>query len=158
CCECGRRHQPGPWGRWTDDYHNAAGEHAGGGRVDRRLILSDAPLGPRLNRDSSPMNLNLTTATRIGLNLLALLGVAVSLYLGASVFIPLTISVLVASVLFPAARFLHDRLYFPWFFACLTVLLATVALFLVVFIAFAIAIPRTIEGFPKTEDEWKEQY
>ncbi len=104
------------------------------------------------------MNLNLTTATRIGLNLLALLGVAVSFYLGASVFIPLTISVLIASVLFPAERFLHDRLYFPWFFACLVILLAVVALFLLVFIAFAIAIPRTIEGLPKTEDEWKEQY
>src|SRR2546429_566964 len=66
------------------------------------------------------MNLNLTIATRIGLNLVALLGVAVLLYLGASVFIPVTIAVLLASVLYPGAKFLNDKLYIPWFFACLT--------------------------------------
>jgi AI-2 transport protein TqsA len=104
------------------------------------------------------MNLNLTTATRIGLNLLALLGVAVSLYLGSSVFIPLMFSVLVASVLFPMVRFLHERLYFPWFFACLVTLLAVVALFLLVLVAFAIAIPRTLEDLPKTDEGWKERY
>lgn len=107
------------------------------------------------------MNLNLTTATRIGLNLLALLGIAVSLYLGASIFVPLTIAVLLASVLFPTARFMHDRLRLPWFFSCLITLFGVVALFLLVFAAFAIAIPRTIEGLPKQEDGpngWKEQY
>jgi predicted PurR-regulated permease PerM len=60
--------------------------------------------------------------------------------------------------LFPGARFLHDKLYIPWFFASLTTLLGVIVLFLGVFGAFAIAIPRTIEGFPKTEDEWKIQY
>lgn len=104
------------------------------------------------------MNLNLTTATRIGLNLSAFLGIAALLTLGASIFVPLTLSVLMASILFPAARFLHDRLRLPWFFSCVTVLLGAVALFLVVFVAFAIAIPRTIEGLPKTEEEWKTQY
>jgi AI-2 transport protein TqsA len=104
------------------------------------------------------MNLNLTTATRIGLNLSAMLGIAALFKLGASLFVPLILSLLMASILYPAARFLNERLSLPWFFACLTVLLAAVALFLVVFIAFAIAIPRTIEGLPKTEDAWKDQY
>jgi len=104
------------------------------------------------------MNLNLTTATRIGLNLLALLGIAVSLYLGASVFIPVTIAVLLASVLYPGAKFLHDKLYIPWFFSCLSTLLFVITLIVFVFGTFAIAIPRTIEGFPKTEDEWKVKY
>ena len=104
------------------------------------------------------MNLNLTTATRIGLNLSAMLGIATMLYLGASVFIPVTIAVLLASVLFPAAKFLHDKLFFPWFLSSLLTLFGVIALFLLVFGAFAIAIPRTIEGFPKTEDEWKVQY
>lgn len=104
------------------------------------------------------MNLNLTTATRIGLNLLALLGVSVSLFLGASIFIPVTIALLLASVLFPSAKFLHDRLRFGWFFASLTTLFGVIAMFLFIFGAFAIAIPRTIEGFPKSEDEWKVQY
>src|SRR5262245_29874790 len=104
------------------------------------------------------MNLNLTTATRIGLNLSAMLGIATMLYLGASVFIPVTIALLLASVLFPGARFLHDKLYIPWFFASLTTLFGVIAMFLVVFGAFAIAIPRTIEGIPKPEEAWKEQY
>lgn len=104
------------------------------------------------------MNLNLTTATRIGLNLSAFLGIAALLTLGASVFIPLILSVLMASILFPLARFLHDRVRLPWFFSCLSVLLGAVAVFLVVFVAFAIAIPRTLEGLPKSEEEWKEQY
>jgi predicted PurR-regulated permease PerM len=105
-----------------------------------------------------PMNLNLTTATRIGLNLLALLGISVSLYLGASIFIPLTIALLMASVLYPGARFLHDRLRFPWFFSCLSALMGVIVLALILLGGFAIAIPRTIEGFPKTEEEWRRQY
>lgn len=107
------------------------------------------------------MNLNLTTATRIGLNLSAMLGIAALLKFGASIFIPLILSVLMASILFPPARFLHDRIRMPWFFACVLSLVAAVALFVVVFVAFAIAIPRTIEGLPKEEEGpngWKEQY
>jgi predicted PurR-regulated permease PerM len=104
------------------------------------------------------MNLNLTTATRIGLNLLALLGIAVSLYLGASIFVPLVLSVLLASILFPPARFLNARLRVPWFFACVVPLLAAVALFLVVLVAFGIAVPRTIEALPKDPKGWEERY
>ena len=63
------------------------------------------------------MNLNLSAATRIGLNVLALLGAAVALYLGQSIFIPVTISALLAVILWPAASWLHRRLKFPWFLA-----------------------------------------
>src|SRR5262245_2064101 len=104
------------------------------------------------------MNLTLTTATRIGLAFCAALGIAALLYFGSSIFIPLVFSVLMASILYPGARFLHDRILVPWFFACLTVLLAAVASFLIVLGAFAIAIPRTIEGIPNTDEGWKEQY
>ena len=74
------------------------------------------------------------------------------LYLGASIFIPLTIAAILASVLFPGAKFLHDRLYLPWFFSSLITTPLVIAMFLFVFGAFAIAIPRTIEGFPKSEE------
>jgi len=104
------------------------------------------------------MNLNLTHATRIGLNLSAMLGIAVLLKLGASLFIPLILSVLMASILYPGARFLNTRWGMPWFFACVMVLLAAVALFILVFVAFAIAIPRTIESLPRNEEAWKLQY
>jgi predicted PurR-regulated permease PerM len=104
------------------------------------------------------MNLNLTTATRIGLNLSAALGIAALLHFGANIFIPLTLAVLLASVLYPVARFLHARVRFPWFFACFVAMLGVIVLFVVTFVAFAISVPRTIEGFPRTEDEWKDQY
>jgi predicted PurR-regulated permease PerM len=104
------------------------------------------------------MNLNLTTATRIGLNLCAVLGIAALLKLGSSLFVPLILSLLMASILYPVASFLHDKIRVPWFFSCLATLLVTVALFLVVFVAFAIAIPRTIVDLPQTEEQWKQQY
>ena len=66
------------------------------------------------------MNLNMTLATRIGLNICAIFGISVALYMGSSIFIPLVFSVLLASVIFPFAKFLHDRLNVPWFFSCLT--------------------------------------
>jgi len=104
------------------------------------------------------MNFTITTATRIGLYFVFALAVAGMLYLGASIFIPVTIAALLASVLFPGAKFLHDKLYMGWFFSSLITLLVIIAIFMVVFGAFAIAIPRTIEGFPKSEPEWKVQY
>ncbi|MCI0705332.1 MAG: AI-2E family transporter [Planctomycetia bacterium] len=104
------------------------------------------------------MNLNLTLATRIGLNICAFFGISVALYMGASIFIPMTFSLLLASILFPLARFLHHRLLIPWFFSCLSSLLALVALNLGVFVAFSIAIPQTIKTVPTTEEGWAEQY
>jgi predicted PurR-regulated permease PerM len=104
------------------------------------------------------MNLNLTTATRIGLNLCAVLGIAALLKLGSSLFVPLILSLLLASILYPVATFLHDKIRLPWFFSCLTTLLATVALFLAAFIAFAIAIPQTIVDLPQKEEQWKQRY
>lgn len=104
------------------------------------------------------MNLNLTLATRIGLNLCAIFGISVALYLGASIFIPMTFSLLLASILFPLAKFLRHRLLVPWFFSCLTSVLVLVALNLGVFVAFSIAIPQTIKTLPTTEEGWADQY
>ncbi len=104
------------------------------------------------------MNLNLTTATRIGLNLSAMLGIAALLKLGASLFIPLILAVLMASILYPGARFFHNYVRVPWFFSCVVVLICSVALFIVVTVAFAVAIPRTLEGFPDGDAEWQAQY
>ena len=46
------------------------------------------------------MNLNLTLATRVGLNLCAIFGISAALYMGGSIFIPVVFSVLLASVLY----------------------------------------------------------
>ena len=98
------------------------------------------------------MNLNLTSATRIGLNVLALLGVAVALYLGQSIFIPVTISALLAVLLWPAASWMHRRLKFPWFLACLSVILLLIVANLAVFAGFALAVPSIMQELPNPRD------
>ena len=54
------------------------------------------------------MNITLTAATRIGLNLLILLGAIVALRLGESIFIPLVIALLLATILWSSANRLHE--------------------------------------------------
>src|SRR5262249_17797926 len=98
------------------------------------------------------MNLNLTSATRIGLNVLALLGVAVALYLGQSIFIPVTISALLAVILWPAASWLHRKLKFPWSVACVTVIVLLILLNLLVFAGFALAVPQIMQELPNPRD------
>ncbi|MDY3562746.1 AI-2E family transporter [Gemmata sp. JC673] len=104
------------------------------------------------------MNLSLTLATRVGLNLCAVFGISVALYLGSSIFIPVVFSILLASILYPFAQFTHERLLVPWFFACLLSIFALVALHLVVIGAFAWAIPQTLKGLPQSEEQWIGQY
>jgi len=106
------------------------------------------------------MNLNLTSATRIGLNVLALLGVAVALYLGQSVFIPVTISALLAVILWPAASWLHRKLAFPWFLSCFSVILGLVLVNVAVFAGFAFAVPQIVQELPnpREPDELKKVY
>jgi predicted PurR-regulated permease PerM len=101
------------------------------------------------------MNINLSAATRIGLNVLALLGVAVALYLGQTIFIPVTISALLAVILWPAASWLHRRLKFPWFLACLTVILGLIVVNIGVFVGFALAVPSIMQELPNPRDPEK---
>src|SRR6476620_1282496 len=98
------------------------------------------------------MNLNLTSATRVGLNVLALLGAAIAFYLGQSIFIPLTISALLAVILWPAASWLHRKVRMPWFMACLSVILLLVLINLAVFAGFAVAVPQIIQELPNPRD------
>lgn len=107
---------------------------------------------PRTRGNRVRMNLNLTSATRIGLNVLALLGVAVALYLGQSIFIPATISALLAVILWPAASWLHRRLKLPWFLACLAVILLLILANVAVFVGFALAVPSIMQELPNPRD------
>ena len=56
----------------------------------------------------------LNTATRIGLNVLLFLAGVVALRLGESVIVPLLVALLLATVLGPAAYWLHTRLKIRW--------------------------------------------
>ncbi len=104
------------------------------------------------------MNLNMTAATRIGLNGISLIGIALALYLGAAIFVPLTMSVLLASLLYPAARWLHRKARIPWFFACLSMILVLVGVHLAIVGAIGASIPQIVNKLPATETDWKEKY
>ena len=104
------------------------------------------------------MNLNLTTATRIGLNVLALVAICAALYLGAKIFIPITIAVLIAAILWPAANWMTEKLRIPRFVACLSMIIGLVALHMLIIGVFTFAIARTVEELPKTEPEWAKRY
>jgi AI-2 transport protein TqsA len=106
------------------------------------------------------MNLNLSSATRIGLNVLALLGASVALYLGQSIFIPVTIAALLAVLLWPAASWLHRRLKFPWFLACLTVIFLLIVVNVAVFTGFAFAVPSLMQDLPnpRNPEEMRKAY
>jgi predicted PurR-regulated permease PerM len=87
----------------------------------------------------------------MGLNLLALLGVAIALWLGESIFIPLTIAVLLAAILWPLVEWMNNR-GVPWGLASIASVLMLVFLFLAITMGFILAIPRVFEGLPKPND------
>jgi predicted PurR-regulated permease PerM len=74
------------------------------------------------------INLNVSTATRWGLNALILLGVILALYLGRTIFIPAILAMLLAAMLWPVVSWLSQRgvplpgacgrLGFPWLRPC----------------------------------------
>lgn len=96
--------------------------------------------------------INLTTATRYGLNFLALLGVVILLRLGEEFFIPFVIAVLLAAVLYPTVNWLNRRLHIPWSLACMSAVLGLVLLNLFVTFGFSASIPRMVQDLPDLRD------
>jgi AI-2 transport protein TqsA len=103
-------------------------------------------------------NLNLSAATRWGLNLVALLGVVFALWLGQSIFIPTVIAVLLAAMLWPAARWLNERLRVPWGLACMVVIGGLVVLTVTVTLGLALAIPKMLQDLPNERERQQEVY
>jgi predicted PurR-regulated permease PerM len=97
------------------------------------------------------MNFNLTTATRIGLNILALLAAIIALRLGESIFIPLVIALLLATILWPSANRLNTFYRLPWPVACVGAVLALVVINLIVMGGFFLAVPRLLQDLPQDE-------
>jgi predicted PurR-regulated permease PerM len=96
----------------------------------------------------------MTVASRVGINLLILLGVIIALYLGRSIFIPLVIAVLLAALVWPAAYFLHKGLRFTWAFSCFLVVFGLVVLNLAVTIGFLVAIPKMVQDIPNLTTDY----
>src|SRR5436190_5399330 len=104
------------------------------------------------------MNLTLTAASRIGLNLLILLGAIVALRLGESIFIPLVIALLLATILWSSADRLNSFYRLPWPIACLVSVTVLVLLNLVVVGGFVLAIPRLVQDLPADPGRQQEVY
>lgn len=101
------------------------------------------------------MNLNLTTATRYGLNVLAAFGASMALYFGRSIFVPLVIAGLLAAMLWPWASWMHRRLKMPWFVACSSSIGLLVVVVLLVAALVVLSIPQILNDLPnpkKPED------
>jgi predicted PurR-regulated permease PerM len=103
------------------------------------------------------INLNLTTATRIGLNGLALLGAAVALWLGESIFVPLTIAVLLAAILWPVVQWLNERLRIPWAVASATAVGLLIIFFGVVTLGFVLGGSKILLDLPKPDNPEEQQ-
>src|SRR3954463_3007271 len=111
-------------------------------------VIMRRPPGPG-TAEGSRMNFNLTTTTRIGLNVVALLGGIVALRLGESIFIPLVISLLLATILWPSAHRLNTFSRLVWPVACVGAVMVLVILNLIVMGGFVFAVPRLLQDLPQ---------
>src|SRR5439155_3018691 len=157
-----------PRRRWANDDYHAPAQHLSrrlpgavrGAVASRRFSCSNSPAersaAPVL-RSRRRMNLNLTTATRIGLNVLALLGAIIALRLGESVFIPLVFALLLSTILWSSANRLHDYYKLPWALACVVSVTVLVLFNLVLTIGFIFAIPRLAQDLALDDEKRQEE-
>src|SRR5437660_257685 len=104
------------------------------------------------------MNLNLTTATRIGLNVLALLAAIIALRLGESIFVPLVIALLLATILWPSAERLNSFYRLPWPVACVGAVMCLVVINLAVMAWAVFAVPRLLQDIPQDAARQQQLY
>lgn len=104
------------------------------------------------------INMNLSDVTRIGLNVLGFLGVVVILRLGETLFVPVVIAILLAALLWPAVRWLNQKLRCAWSLASLIVVMGVVLLNLGLTLGFALAVPRMVQGLPGPNPASQQQF
>jgi predicted PurR-regulated permease PerM len=126
------------------------------------------------------MNLNVSTATRWGLNALILLGLVLALWMGQTILIPTVISLLLAAMLWPGVAYLNRvgfpvpflgtcarypwlvpcvyRLKIPWSIACSAAVGFLVTLALVIALGFGIAIPKMLQSLPNDPEKTQAYY
>ncbi len=86
----------------------------------------------------------LNAASRIGLSVLLLLAGVIALHLGQSIFVPMLVSLLLASVLGPAATFLHRSFKIRWGVACITVIVGLVLANILIVTVFSASVMRVV--------------
>ena len=123
--------------------------------------------------------LNLTGATRWGLNAVLLLGLVVALYLGRTILIPMVIALLLAALLWPAARRMNEgvplpwlrrlpgfpwlrprlvRWRVPWALACTLLVAVLVAVILLVPLGTGMAIAQMLKEVPRDDERQQVMY
>jgi len=106
------------------------------------------------------IDLNMTRATRAGLNLLALIGVVVSLRWGESIFVPTVIAGMLAALLWPAAQWLNRRWRIPWGISCMLVVTGVVFVNLGITLGFTLALTKIVQELPdpRTQEGQEQLY
>jgi predicted PurR-regulated permease PerM len=126
------------------------------------------------------IHLNLSNATRLGVNGLILIGFAMALYQGRMILIPTLIALLLACMLWPAVRWLNLegiplpglvararfpwlapciwRLRVPWSIACAAAVGVLVVLVLMTAVGFGLAVPRFLQQLPNDPEKAQRVY
>ncbi len=99
--------------------------------------------------------LPLNTASRIGLSVLLLLAGVVALRLGESFFVPILIALMLATVLGPAAYWLHVNLKIRWSLACVTVVIGLVLANVLITSVFSASVMRLVNRFTDEQSALK---
>jgi predicted PurR-regulated permease PerM len=124
--------------------------------------------------------MNVGTATRWGLNCLILLGIVLALYLGRSILVPLTIALLLAAMVWPAASYLNQQgvplpglafsRRFPWArpsiwrqrvswsLACAFAVGLLVTLAMGIGLSFSVAVPKLLQELPNNPAKTQKLY
>lgn len=95
---------------------------------------------------------SLNPVARWGIAVAGVLAIVILLRLGEAFFVPPVIALLLAAVLWPATRWLHERMHMPWSLASLTMVSVLILLNVVVTLAFAMSIPRILQRLPNPRD------
>jgi predicted PurR-regulated permease PerM len=124
--------------------------------------------------------LNLSGPMRWGINALLLLGLIFALYLGQSILIPMTIALLLAAMLWPAAKWMHGGVPIlrllpsekgfpwvsprlvthkvPWVLACTFMIVFLITVVLLIPIGFGLAFSKMLQEIPRDEQGQQDIY
>src|SRR5438128_12551713 len=94
----------------------------------------------------------LNTAGRIGLNVLLFLAGTLALHLGQMVIVPMLIALILATVLGPAAEWLHTRLKINWTLSCISVMFGLVLVTLLITAVFSTSVTVLVSRLTEADE------
>ena len=94
----------------------------------------------------------------VGLSILCLFAIVTAFKILSSVFIPLTVAILLALVYYPICKNLHRRLHIPWVLCVIILLVLTIAALYIVSQLLIASVSMIIESYPKYESRFTSIY